>query len=416
MPADASVRVLDPESQRRLDAFLVDNEELEALKARLARFNLFNVLKIDRAEIRHSNVLAWLLTPGESHGLGDVFLRRFLSRLLMENDGIDIALTPAQFELMNFADVEVLREWQNIDILVRSYAGNWCLLIENKIGSKEKKGALPRYRESVEEDMPATDIIPVLLTLEGEDPSEAGREAGFVPWSHVEVLDLAERITEQHADRIPADASVFLKHYLSTLRRLTMQDEKLINLCKTIYRRHREAIELIVEYGVSSGVSDAITEEIKSHVDCEFVIPRGGGVWFLPTEMGKHLPAPVELSGWPFLPRNVPVVWWFQYGRSSGRLGLILEVGPIASGSARNRFLKAIERKGFSVPEHAYNQGRKNTRILSKFQKLRLDEDGEPSDDSDYIREVAASLWETLWSEGAKITDVLKRFDWGKAG
>lgn len=33
------------ESRRKLDAFLVDNQELEALNARLAQFNLFRILK-----------------------------------------------------------------------------------------------------------------------------------------------------------------------------------------------------------------------------------------------------------------------------------------------------------------------------------------------------------------------------------
>ena len=176
------------EKQRKLDAFLVDNPELEALNARLAAFNMFRVLRVERTEIRHSNVLAWLLTPRESHGLGDLFLRRFLSRLLMENDEIDVSLTPAQVELMDLNDVEVLRDWQNIDVLARSRSGDWCLLIENKIGSKEKKGALLKYRDAVTRDMPTAQIIPVLLTVEGEQPSEQGSAAGYVAMSHIQVL------------------------------------------------------------------------------------------------------------------------------------------------------------------------------------------------------------------------------------
>lgn len=110
-------------SQRQLDAFLVDNDELEALNARLARFNLFRTLRIERAEIRHSNVLAWLLSPQETHGLGDSFVRRFLSTLLMENEVVEVSLRPAEVELMPLSDIEVLREWQNIDILVHSERG-----------------------------------------------------------------------------------------------------------------------------------------------------------------------------------------------------------------------------------------------------------------------------------------------------
>ena len=113
------------EQQGKLDAFLVDNPELEELNARLGTFNIFRVLRIARAEIRHSNVLAWLLTPGESHGLGDTFLRRFLSRILMEHDEAKVKLTPAGVELMPFGDVEVLREWQKIEILIDRRIGGW---------------------------------------------------------------------------------------------------------------------------------------------------------------------------------------------------------------------------------------------------------------------------------------------------
>jgi len=52
--------------QAVLDTFLADNPELEQLSAQLATFNIFRALKIERAEIRHSNTLGWLLDPSES--------------------------------------------------------------------------------------------------------------------------------------------------------------------------------------------------------------------------------------------------------------------------------------------------------------------------------------------------------------
>ena len=33
-------------------------------------FNTFDVLRYAEYEIRHSNVLAWLLDPGQTHGIG----------------------------------------------------------------------------------------------------------------------------------------------------------------------------------------------------------------------------------------------------------------------------------------------------------------------------------------------------------
>ena len=38
-------------------------------------FNPFDVLRYSDYEIRHSNVLAWLLQPNDTHGIADAFIR-----------------------------------------------------------------------------------------------------------------------------------------------------------------------------------------------------------------------------------------------------------------------------------------------------------------------------------------------------
>ena len=55
-----------------LERFVAENDDLLALEEQIGRFNIFDALGIARVEIRHSNYLAWLLTPGESHGEMDV--------------------------------------------------------------------------------------------------------------------------------------------------------------------------------------------------------------------------------------------------------------------------------------------------------------------------------------------------------
>jgi len=405
--ADANETI---EQQRKLDAFLVDNSELEALNARLAAFNLFRVLRIERTEIRHSNVLAWLLTPDETHGLGDLFLRRFLSRLLMENDDADVSLTPAQVELMDFADVEVLREWQNIDVLARSRRDGWCLLIENKIGSKEKKGALARYRESALAEMPEARIIPVLLSVEGDEPSEQGKEVGYIALSHSQILELAERIVGQNQSRIPAAASVFLDHYMDVLRRITMQDDELVSLCKTIYHKHREAIDLIVEYGGSSGLLDACEEVLPELIDCEFIHHRGGGIWFLPAVMSKM--PDVTMSEWRFLPRPVPIVCWVNHAKQVQKLCLSMEVGPIVDHALRVRLLERLKKAGFSFREIAFKDGAKYTRIASTIRKLPTTGDGALDDSAESISQLVRSMWKPFWEQCEKIEGALNGFEW----
>src|SRR5262249_25032639 len=152
----------------------------------------------------------------------------------------------------------------------RSRGGKWCMAIENKIGSRESKGQLKRCLAAIEADMPGAAVIPVFLTLEGNDPSDEGKRAGYVSLSYDQVLEVAERVIEQHKSRIPGDATMFLHHYLQTVGRLTMHDDELIKLCKAIYHRHREAIDLIVEYGSASLVLDACEMSVKQAAQPEF--------------------------------------------------------------------------------------------------------------------------------------------------
>lgn len=402
------------EQMRLLDTFLVDNEELESLSARLESFNLFNVLQVARTEIRHSNVLAWLLTPNATHGLGTNFLRRFLSRLLMENDVPGVDLTPAEVELMDFGDVEVLREWKHIDVVVRAKTNNWCLLIENKIDAKESRGQLIRYVDAVRQDMPTARVIPVFLTVEGDDPSEDGQDAGFLALSHAQVLDVAERIIAQHRARIPRDVAVFLDHYLNTLRRITMQDEQLADLCKTIYRKHREAIDLIVEYGSSSGVLGVCADVMPELVKCEFVEQSRGRVWYLPDTMSKQDLG--DISAWPFFRRTVAVVCWLYYFRKKGVIQASMEVGPISDLATRQRLLHAMEDAGFSFQEKGYREGAKYTRILTKRQKLNANGNGDPDETPESVEAIVRSLWKTFWKKGSDVVEVLNSFDWNSRG
>jgi len=120
-----------------IDRFLADNPEFESLSARLSQFNVFRALNIEKAEIRHSNVLSWLLDPDESHGFSNIVLRRLLSNILLMSDKTIKGLSAAKVELLDFSDIEVLREWKNIDILIIDRFNKIILFFENKIYSGE---------------------------------------------------------------------------------------------------------------------------------------------------------------------------------------------------------------------------------------------------------------------------------------
>ena len=57
------------ESLAAMERFVVDNDDLLELESHIGRFNIFDAVGIAHVEIRHSNFLAFILDPAESHGL-----------------------------------------------------------------------------------------------------------------------------------------------------------------------------------------------------------------------------------------------------------------------------------------------------------------------------------------------------------
>ena len=68
-----------------LKRFLLDIDCIRDLEYRIQGFNPFDVLKINRKEIRHSNVLAWLLDPNESHGYSHKILEQLNHYIVKDN-------------------------------------------------------------------------------------------------------------------------------------------------------------------------------------------------------------------------------------------------------------------------------------------------------------------------------------------
>ena len=73
------------ESRRMIDekiGQLLDDEDFWEIQKRRSRFNLFEVIGAVHGELRHSNFLAYLLSPSRPHGLGARPLQLVLRRAL----------------------------------------------------------------------------------------------------------------------------------------------------------------------------------------------------------------------------------------------------------------------------------------------------------------------------------------------
>ena len=189
---------------------LLKDEDFDKLDLGLKNPNIFQILRITKNEIRHSNFLSWLLDPNQSHKLGDIFLKRFLREVFSsdkfgEIDQVDV-------EGMDLSKVEIQREWKNIDILIK--LDNVVVCIENKVLSKEHSNQLKRYREIIENDFPNEKKIFVYLTPEG-DESENETDS-YEPISYEFVVDTLERIISVYGESLNQQVKnyIYQKNYI----------------------------------------------------------------------------------------------------------------------------------------------------------------------------------------------------------
>ena len=154
--------------QDLLERLVVNNPDLEKLEELLGDFNAFVVLGIHHHEIRHSNVLAWLLDPSGTHGLGDYFLKQFLSQASSIARSLEIpTVTPVDIDVWDLSDTLVRREEDRLDISLVNESQQFVCVIENKVLSGEHSQQLSRYRSLVERTYPGFIRLYVLLSPEG---------------------------------------------------------------------------------------------------------------------------------------------------------------------------------------------------------------------------------------------------------
>lgn len=400
---------------RLLDEFLVNKEEFDKLSDRLNQFNIFDVLKISKAEIRHSNAIAWLLDPLETHSFGDVFLRRFLSRVLHNSELTLNTLSPSKIEVMDFKNIDVQREWKNIDVFVRDQQNKWCMIIENKVKSKESAGQLVRYKKIVEEEFPGFEIVPIFLTLNGEDASEDGKDEDYVPFSHSDIFEILEPLVELSKNKLSDSVFIFLSHYLEILRRLTMKDEELSSLCKAIYKKHKEAIDLIVEYGQSSGIKDDILESVNRVIDGDIINAGANNVYVLPKGWAKMLPEEGTRQSERAYGRKSPIVVYFRQGRKNkDHVFLRVEIWSWGDPEARKALLSGLQKEGYKIWDGAFRDEAKYTRIAYERIKLPTNDDGDVEFTPEQLDQLLKKGWDKFQKDLEKVKGQLEKVRWPK--
>ncbi|CAA6678382.1 MULTISPECIES: PD-(D/E)XK nuclease family protein [unclassified Lentimonas] len=251
-----------------LNELIVNCPELIQLEALLGGFNLFQVLKFEHGEIRHSNVLAWLLDPTESHGLAGSFLQGWLMRILYESEH-SLSLEPIDVDTWALVNVEVRREWKHIDlllILTMQSGEEWVVCIENKINSKQHSDQLQRYHAVVEAEFPhCRRKVYIFLTKDQEVP----KDDRYIQASYEQVHQCLKSAVNARTFSIGDEPKVLIDNYLRLIEEKFMNESDIARLAQQIYKKHKRAFDIIYEQRPDNLklASDSIREHIGRNAD-----------------------------------------------------------------------------------------------------------------------------------------------------
>ena len=163
-------------------------------------------------EVNVSRLLAWLMDPGEGHGLGDQPLRSLLARAGQAVRALALPanerrfLSPASVYTQSFSSVVVstevdvgLKTRKLLDVLILDPASELYVAIENKFGAKEGADQTKDYRNGLSKLFPKYRGIHVYLDSNEAEPKDGAWLAVGYDWL-AELLKSSEQrdSTAQH--------------------------------------------------------------------------------------------------------------------------------------------------------------------------------------------------------------------------
>lgn len=247
-----------------LENLLLDIDIFNELKNFTNDVNIFDVLKIANAELKHSIVLAYIFNPNETHNLGSKPLEILFRKLSMNSQINQLEI----FDLLDidYDDFSILREYKNIDILMKSSKNKIVVCIENKIWTGEHDNQLTRYKEIIDNEYEGYKKIFIYLTPNGYEASDNEN------WANLSYDEIVEIIDELNLENINSKIKMLIDDYKLMIRRKIMNDYELKELCNKIYKKHKQAFDLIWEnkeddtYYLYSIISDYLNEKASKGI------------------------------------------------------------------------------------------------------------------------------------------------------
>lgn len=193
---------------QRLAHFLDAYREYFSKPGRPRRFNVLDVTGVGSDEVKHSSIVAWLLTPHGSHGRGPRFLELFLQAANVGIASVDLAGCHVRTELCGTES--------RIDIAVYK-PGRFLVYIENKTFAPEGDEQIDReYRDMLRFGrmlrVPPDKMFPVFLTPSGRLPV-SGDASRWYPVSYAQLARQWKTLEQELPEKTGLFIADLVEHY-----------------------------------------------------------------------------------------------------------------------------------------------------------------------------------------------------------
>ena len=331
------------EAKGKLAALLRDID-FDTLSLRMKDPNIFDTLRITRTEIRHSDFLCWLLDPGENHGLGDIFLRKFLRDIFSDEKVSGRSIIDA--DILDLSGIDIRREWCHIDILI--ILEKDVIVIENKIDSQDHSNQLMRYKEIVDSAFSDKKIYKhyVYLTQQGTDPINEISQDYYSNYSYREIVEILKTILEIHDNSIPTRTKIYIEDYYNMLRRTILMNDEMNQLAEKIYNSHKDAIELI--FNNRPDPATMLYPHFAKAIEKRNWIlgsKNKGVVRFVPKELYGLLPKDIGI-GWPGKELFMFEIDYFWNNKTANCTSVI---APSNSNDLRDKIHNALQDSSYYI-------------------------------------------------------------------
>lgn len=250
-------------------------------------FNVFNVLGLSTNETRtHSAFLAELLNPYGSHGMGDLFLKRFLIYTHIEDLHLD---TPNAYVEVERSIGEIDEDYEHggrIDIIVESTGGKG-IIIENKIYAIDQPKQLVRYHNYAESTYDDYRLLYLSLDKGEASPDStrgnnvqlfAGEDYLSVTYRNEILTWLCDCLEELPQNKV---VYIILKQYIDLLKQLTYQMEENDIVLDVLKKEENWAYTLeILKNGESwkHGIWESFVQILKEKIEAKGWIFESYGI------------------------------------------------------------------------------------------------------------------------------------------